>query len=150
MIQFGHLNISKNEVFYESEYCVGLVNIKPITPETKERLRSNCNFFEDVPIVPKRQTARYSELSIAEITDLTLSARQVGQVIEKLYLSMKGESVWIIQDGKDAGQTIPHVHLHIIPKRYSDWPKDQDREPRTFSEMKEEADRLRRSVTFDV
>ncbi|EIE83134.1 hypothetical protein RO3G_07839 [Rhizopus delemar RA 99-880] len=65
-----------------------------------------------------------------------------------MYPSMGGESIWLIQDGIDAGQTIFHVHLHIIPKRFSEWYsegiEDVDRVPRSFSEMKEEADHLKR------
>lgn len=42
---------------------------------------------------------------------------------------------------------VPHVHLHIIPKRFSKWFEnkidDDDRAPRTLEDMKEEAEHLK-------
>lgn len=42
---------------------------------------------------------------------------------------------------------VPHVHLHIIPKRFSKWfenkIEDDDRAPRTLEDMKEEAEHLK-------
>ncbi|KAI8375109.1 hypothetical protein EDC96DRAFT_437287, partial [Choanephora cucurbitarum] len=51
--------------------------------------------------------------------------------------------IWLIQDGKEAGQTVPHVHLHIIPKRFSEWDSVEDRAPRTLGDMKAEAEHLK-------
>ena len=31
-----------------------------------------------------------------------------------------------IQDGSDAGQSVPHLHAHIIPRRASDMPHTDD------------------------
>jgi diadenosine tetraphosphate (Ap4A) HIT family hydrolase len=31
-----------------------------------------------------------------------------------------------IQDGKDAGQTVPHVHVHVLPRRSGDFQKNDD------------------------
>ncbi|KAI9261095.1 HIT-like domain-containing protein [Sporodiniella umbellata] len=133
MFQFGHLKVSKNEIFYESQHCVGLVNLKPIAPG-------------HTLIVPKRSVARYSELSTAEIADITLSARRVSQAIERLYPSTARDSVWLVQDGEHAGQTVSHAHLHIIPKRYSEW--SEERVSRTLDEMKEEANHLKKLITI--
>lgn len=69
-----------------------------------------------------------------------------------------------IQDGSAAGQTVPHVHIHILPRRNGDFevndlvyeelnkedlsrtvPVDakKNREPRSSHEMAEEASALR-------
>ncbi|KAI7904907.1 fragile histidine triad protein [Cokeromyces recurvatus] len=134
-VKFGKFNISKDEVFYESEYSMGIVNLKPITQG-------------HVLVAPKRNVSRYSLLSIEEIIDLTNSAREICEVLKDEYLNMKQGYIWLIQDGKEAGQTVPHVHLHIIPKRFSEWyqsggVEDQDRIPRSIDEMKKEASRLK-------
>ena len=54
------------------------------------------------------------DLSEQESIDLWLSVRKVSDVIEKEY----GASALnvAIQDGKDAGQSVPHVHFHILPR----------------------------------
>ena len=33
---------------------------------------------------------------------------------------------WTIQDGRSAGQSVPHLHLHIIPRRMGDLPEPGD------------------------
>ena len=33
---------------------------------------------------------------------------------------------WTIQDGVSAGQTIPHLHLHIIPRKPHDLPESNN------------------------
>ncbi|CAO3616367.1 unnamed protein product [Mucor fragilis] len=91
-----------------------------------------------------------------------LSAQKIGNVVEKHYgctsLTMT------IQDGPQAGQTVPHVHMHIIPRKTGDWANNDDiyqeldekkqgvdneeRKPRTEQEMSLEASELR--VYFEL
>ncbi|KAI8638947.1 fragile histidine triad protein [Parasitella parasitica] len=129
--KFGTIDIPESEVFYESKHSIGLVNLKPIVPG-------------HILIVPKRVVSRYSQLTIEEITDLGESAKLTSSVLQDEYGS---DMIWLIQDGKEAGQTISHVHLHMIPKRFSEWfaheIEDDGRVPRTMIEMKKEAERLK-------
>lgn len=63
-------------------------------------------------------TPRFSDLTQAEVTDLFLTVQRVGRMIERVY---KATSLNIaIQDGADAGQSVPHVHTHIIPRQRAD------------------------------
>ncbi|KAI9027421.1 HIT-like domain-containing protein [Phycomyces nitens] len=89
-----------------------------------------------------------------------LSVQKVGKVVEKFY---NGSSLTMtIQDGPQAGQTVPHVHMHIIPRRKGDWANNDDiydaldkskgvdneeRKPRSTEDMKQEATQL--SLFFD-
>ncbi|KAJ3079610.1 hypothetical protein HK102_003663 [Quaeritorhiza haematococci] len=48
----------------------------------------------------------------------------IGRVIETEY---GGDSLTIaIQDGAAAGQTVPHVHVHLIPRKFGDWANNDD------------------------
>ena len=31
-----------------------------------------------------------------------------------------------IQDGVDAGQTVPHTHVHVLPRKQGDFPSNDD------------------------
>lgn len=33
---------------------------------------------------------------------------------------------WTLQEGEDAGQTIPHLHIHILPRKLNDLPEPGD------------------------
>ncbi|CEP17286.1 hypothetical protein [Parasitella parasitica] len=116
----------------------------------------------DVLVVPKRNTPRLADLDKDETADLMLSAQKIGKVVEKHYgctsLTMT------IQDGPQAGQTVPHVHMHIIPRKKGDWANNDDiyqeldkkqgldnegRKPRTEQEMSLEANELRLYFSLD-
>ena len=71
-----------------------------------------------VLVSPRRVTPRFSDLTHTEVTDLFLTVQRVGHMIERVY---NGTSLNVaMQDGADAGQSVPHVHTHIIPRRKAD------------------------------
>ena len=54
------------------------------------------------------------DMTEAEMDDLWATVRHVQVVLEKAYGATSCELG--IQDGKHAGQTVPHVHVHILPR----------------------------------
>ncbi|EGG22429.1 fragile histidine triad protein [Cavenderia fasciculata] len=133
---FGPWVIRNSEIFFESALSVALVNLKPVLPG-------------HVLICPRRVVPRYYDLEDHEIADLWKSAKIVSKVIEKHF---NGDGLtFAIQDGKNAGQTVPHVHIHIIPRQKTDYENtdqiyteiEKEREPRTLETMAKEADELR-------
>jgi len=72
-------------------------------------------------VIPKRKVARFSQLNPIETQDLCVSAQEIGSVVEKEY--HRNGIHFGIQDGKEAGQTIFHVHIHIMPKGPGDFAK---------------------------
>jgi bis(5'-adenosyl)-triphosphatase len=159
-MKFGPWPISPNEIFFNSLYSYGLVNLKPVVPG-------------HVLVIPKRIVSRFHDLSKEEVCDLWLSAQEIGSVIEREY---SAESLtFTIQDGSSAGQTVPHVHIHIIPRIKGDWmdndeiyptinhsekemnkdykkragPDDESRKPRSQEDMGIEARKLKQFFRFD-
>lgn len=67
---------------------------------------------------PRRIVPRFNDLSTAEVQDLFLTVQRVSCMVERVF----GASAIniAIQDGADAGQSVPHVHTHIIPRKKSD------------------------------
>lgn len=68
-------------------------------------------------VIPKRPVARLHELDEDELSCLMKSIKAVGSSIEKAY----GASALTIacQDGKASGQSIAHVHFHILPRGHT-------------------------------
>lgn len=140
--QFGQYRVKSSQVFYRSALCIAFVNIKPILPG-------------HVLVAPLRVTERFDDLTHAEISDMWSTVQIISKAIEKHY---NGTSRTIaIQDGKDAGQTVMHVHAHILPRKHGDLPENDDiykelehhdknmkkSEMRSEEDMKNEADILR-------
>ncbi|CAC5404188.1 NIT1 [Mytilus coruscus] len=71
-----------------------------------------------------RPAERLCDLSPTEISDLFNTVQTVSNVIKKHF---NGTSLTVaVQDGKDAGQTVMHVHVHILPRREQDIPNNDD------------------------
>ena len=74
-----------------------------------------------VLIVPKRVIPRLSETSESDqqiLGKLILTATQVARdlgVIESGYRV-------VINSGPDAGESVPHLHVHVLGKRALAWP----------------------------
>jgi len=93
------------QVFYVTSQSFALVNLKPLIPG-------------HVLVCPQRVVPRLSDLSAAEVQDLFQTVQKVGGMIERVF---QGTSLNIaIQDGPAAGQTVPHLHAHIIPRKLKD------------------------------
>ena len=74
-----------------------------------------------VLIVPKRVLPRLADATRADealLGKLLLAARAVA---EKLDLVKSGYRV-VINSGPDAGESVPHLHLHVLGKRALAWP----------------------------
>ncbi|GJJ68852.1 bis(5'-adenosyl)-triphosphatase [Entomortierella parvispora] len=109
--KFGPHSISAGQVFMKTTHCLGLVNLKPILPG-------------HVLVISRRNVPRFLDLSPEEVTDMFQSAQRVGKIIEKEY---GATSLTIAcQDGPAAGQTVPHCHVHVIPRRLGDFENNDD------------------------
>lgn len=99
---FGPHVLHSSQIFFESKLCLGIVNIKPIVPG-------------HVLIIPKRVEDRVTNLTSDEYFDLFSCAREIGPKLEKHYGAHALNIA--IQDGKASGQSVPHVHIHILPRK---------------------------------
>ncbi|KAL3474354.1 HIT-like domain-containing protein [Aspergillus californicus] len=103
-IHFGPFLVTP-QVFHQTPLSIALVNLKPILPG-------------HVLISPRRVVPRVSDLTPPETADLFLTVRRVGRMLERVYGASSLNIA--IQDGVEAGQSVPHVHAHIIPRRKRD------------------------------
>ncbi|AAS50313.2 AAL053Cp [Eremothecium gossypii ATCC 10895] len=103
-VYFSHFLVT-NQVFYRTRYSYALVNLKPLVPG-------------HVLIAPLRPTCvRLRDLTPEEHSDYFQTLQVVHQFIQAEF---KAAALNIaIQDGPEAGQTVPHLHTHLIP-RYAD------------------------------
>ncbi|KAF4324291.1 hypothetical protein BBO99_00000203 [Phytophthora kernoviae] len=135
---FGPFRVLTSQVFYETTLSFALVNLKPIVQGLCEYLLGNLKLIglthvvDDmatvctghVLVVPKRPVARFEMLDTDEVSDLWTAAQCVGKQVESHYGA--SSLTFAIQDGKDAGQTVKHVHIHVIPRAVQDFECNDD------------------------
>nr|GMD64294.1 bifunctional bis(5'-adenosyl)-triphosphatase/adenylylsulfatase FHIT [Ipomoea batatas] len=110
-----------------------------------------------------REVKRFIDLTADETSDLWSAAQKIGRQLESYHNA--SSLTFAIQDGPQAGQTVPHVHVHIIPRKSGDFEKndeiydaldekekelkqsldlDKERKDRSMEEMAQEADEYRK------
>ncbi len=70
-------------------------------------------------VIPKRHVSNYFDLTQAEINACNQLMVRLKEVLEDKDQSISGWNVGI-NSGEDAGQTIFHCHIHLIPRRKGD------------------------------
>lgn len=103
-VYFGPFLVT-SQVFHITPHSFALVNLKPLLPG-------------HVLVSPRRAAPRLSDLTQGEVTDLFLTVQRVGRMIERVYNATSLNIA--MQDGADAGQSVPHVHTHILPRKRAD------------------------------
>ncbi|XP_017809799.1 bis(5'-adenosyl)-triphosphatase isoform X5 [Papio anubis] len=104
--RFGQHLIKPSVVFLKTELSFALVNRKPVVPG-------------HVLVCPLRPVERFRDLRPDEVADLFQVTQRVGTVVEKHF---HGTSLtFSMQDGPEAGQTVKHVHVHVLPRKAGDF-----------------------------
>jgi bis(5'-adenosyl)-triphosphatase len=73
-------------------------------------------------VIPTRHVLRLADLDAEELADLFGAARTVSQILLAAY-GCDGLDL-SLQQGASAGQTVAHLHLHLVPRRPGDLPHD--------------------------
>lgn len=91
---------------HRDEVVAAFLDIQPLTPG-------------HTLVVPVREVASLSDLPPEILTHVTALGQEIGSAIRAADPSVTGIN-WLLCDGRDAGQEVPHIHLHVIPRRKGD------------------------------
>lgn len=105
---FGPHSIQPMHIFAQTRLSFAIVNIRPVLPG-------------HVLVVSRRRVPRFSSLTPAEVADLWCLAQTVSSSVSACHPGSTS-ATFAIQDGAAAGQTVPHVHIHVIPRKPADLP----------------------------
>lgn len=97
--------------FYETTDFLAIYNIAPILPGHSM-------------IITRNHITSAMQLSDKQLADLMIFARKTTGFLLAEFSSAAFD--WSLQDGEAAGQSVPHFHLHIIPRRPNDFPDDNE------------------------
>ncbi|ROW09405.1 hypothetical protein VMCG_02401 [Cytospora schulzeri] len=131
-VRFGPFEVT-SQVFLTTPHSFALVNLKPLLPG-------------HVLVCPSTPHRRLTDLSPPEVTDLFSTVQKVERMLARHYFPQPptapaaasasasadkdkdkdrnssrtgieaGSFNIAVQDGPEAGQTVSHVHVHIIPR----------------------------------
>jgi histidine triad (HIT) family protein len=98
------------EILYEDALCLAFRDISPQAPV-------------HVLIVPKKPIPRVGEAVAEDQEQLGALLLAAGKVAESLGVRSTDQGFrLVINHGKDAGETVPHLHMHLLAGRELAWP----------------------------
>lgn len=91
--------------FTSSKNFYAIYNIAPIIPGHSL-------------VIPERHIESLLELSDDELAEMMQLARKATKILTGAFRCSGFD--WSVQDGEAAGQTVAHLHLHIVPRKAND------------------------------
>ena len=96
------------QIVYEDDRVLAFRDINPQAPT-------------HALIVPKKPIPRLAEAKTEDQELLGYLLLKAAEVAGKLGLDRGGFRL-VINNGADGGETVPHLHVHILGGRYMKWP----------------------------
>ncbi len=90
---------------YEDEHSLAFLDIKPVNPG-------------HTLVIPKKHYSNLEEIPVSELEFLIRTVKKVGRLLKD---KLGAPSYNIIENNDPiAGQEIPHLHFHLIPRYGND------------------------------
>lgn len=93
-------------IVYEDEKVIAIIPLSPFTEG-------------HTLIIPKLHVQSFLDVSVEMLSYMVQIAHEIGIGIARSEFRGDGLNLWL-SDGKEAGQTVMHVHLHIFPRYKGD------------------------------
>ena len=131
---YSSIFLNENSEIYEYQHYtllnIGRYDVSPFLKDNSQRelVTESATFFSiydgfpvnpgHVLIIPKRIVSNYFELNNHEIMAANLMIKRVKKILDSKY-KPDGYNIGV-NINKAGGQTINHVHIHIIPRYFGD------------------------------
>ncbi len=93
---------------FEDDLCLAIHDINPQAPV-------------HVLVIPKKAVARVGEATTADQALLGHLLLTAAALAKKLGVSESGYRL-VINNGRDGGESVPHLHVHLLGQRPLAWP----------------------------
>jgi len=91
---------------FEDDVCLALMDVFPLRPG-------------HVLVMPKTHGEHLADLSPALRAHLLETANRIAQALRRSPLAPDGIH-FAVNEGRAAHQTVPHCHIHVLPRRRGD------------------------------
>jgi len=96
------------KLVHEDERCIAIHDVNPQAPV-------------HVLVIPKQLVPRVGEATAADQALLGHLLLTAAAVAKKLGVAESGYRL-VINNGRDGGESVPHLHVHLLGKRPLAWP----------------------------
>ena len=96
------------DIVYEDDQCLCFRDIAPQAPV-------------HALLIPKRRIDRIGAATLGDASLLGHMMTKIAEITETLGVAESGFRL-IINNGKDGGESVPHLHIHILGGRPLEWP----------------------------
>ena len=96
------------EIVFEDDLILALRDINPVAPT-------------HILVIPKKPIPRIAEATPDDHKVLGHMLLKAAEIAANAGLKEKGYRL-VINNGPDAGESVPHLHLHILGGRAMNWP----------------------------
>ena len=121
---------------YEDDRCLAILDIFPVN-------------LGHLLVIPKAAAVTVTDLDPTLAAHMFAVGARLSHVVRASAPRCEGVNFWI-SDGAAAGQEVPHVHLHVIPRFEGDgfgWRVGpHNRQPQTSETLEALADRYRTAL----
>lgn len=103
---FCDAQVIERQKFYEDEVAIALCTYQPTVP-------GHCL------IIPKRHVQRFDQLTDEEAIHINQLVKKIDRAVSQTFQT----SAYLLlqKNGGEVGQTVPHLHIHYIPKKKGDY-----------------------------
>jgi len=95
-------------IAFEDDRCLAFHDVNPQAPV-------------HILVVPKKEIPRIAETELGDEALLGHLIRVAQMVAKSEGLHESGFRL-VINNGPDGGETVPHLHIHVLGGRQMDWP----------------------------
>lgn len=96
------------KIAHEDDHCIAIHDINPQAPV-------------HVLVIPKQHIARVAEAKESDKDVLGHLLLSAAAIAKNLGLEQSGFRI-VINNGRDGGETVPHLHVHVLGGRPLAWP----------------------------
>ncbi|MEX2140391.1 MAG: histidine triad nucleotide-binding protein [Pirellulales bacterium] len=96
------------DIVYEDDRCLAFRDVKPQAPT-------------HVLVIPKQEIASVNAIADADGEIIAHLWRVIRDLARQLQLDKRGYRV-VVNCGPEAGQTVDHLHFHLLGGRELGWP----------------------------
>lgn len=96
------------QLAHEDEHCIAIHDINPQAPV-------------HVLVIPRKPLARVAEATAADQALLGHLLLTAAALARKWGVAESGYRI-VINNGRDGGESVPHLHVHLLGQRPLGWP----------------------------